>query len=222
MITQQAAHCLVEAAAKAMRGSPETFHEVLDDLPAPIYSTDGQGTLTYFNKACITLAGRTPRVGIDKWCVTWRIYRTDGEYLPHDACPMAIAIRESRSIRGVEAIAERPDGTRINFIPYPTPLFDEAGNLAGAVNLLLDITDQRRTEDQAIAPVRARAAALRTADIETLARMAARIAGRDPDQHVRIKFGEVVAFDDLVWRYPDFLLRGEAAYRLLESIELPE
>jgi len=216
MTSVQAAQCLIELAANAIRSSPEAFHEALDDLAAPIYSTDSEGTLTYFNKACITFAGRTPRVGIDKWCVTWRIYRTDGEHLPHEACPMAVAIREKRSIRGVEAIAERPDGTRINFMPYPTPLFDDAGNLAGAVNLLLDISDQRGPEDQAIV------AALRTANIETLARMAARIAGRDPDQHATIKFGEVVAFDDVVWRYPDFLARAQAAYELLESIELPK
>jgi hypothetical protein len=29
---------------------------------------------------------------------------------------------------GMEAIAERPDGTRVSFISYPTPLFDESEN----------------------------------------------------------------------------------------------
>jgi hypothetical protein len=46
----------------------------------------------------------------------------------------------------------------------------------------------------------------RLADIETLARIAARLAGRDPDEHVRVNVGNVVAFDDVVWRYPDFLV----------------
>jgi hypothetical protein len=55
----------------------------------------------------------------------------------------------------------------------------------------------------------------RAADIETLARMAARLAGRDPDQYLRLKLADVVAFDDLMWRYPDFLTRAEAAYDLL-------
>src|SRR5438045_3299690 len=118
MLSEQAAHCLIEVAASAIRSSPQFFPEVLDELAVPIYSTDSEGTLTYFNDACVDLAGRTPRVGSDKWCVTWKIYTTDGEFLPHDACPMAVAIRERRSIRGVEAIAERPDRTRINFRPY--------------------------------------------------------------------------------------------------------
>jgi hypothetical protein len=223
MTSEQTAPCLIELAASAIRSLPQAFPEVLDQLAAPIYSTDPDGTLTYFNKACITLAGRTPRVGADKWCVTWKIYKTDGKYLPHDACPMAVAIRERRSIRGAEAIAERPDGTRINFVPYPTPLFDEDGNLAGAVNLLLDVTAQRRPEaSRATARVRASRDELRIEAIETLARLAARIAGRNPDDHATIKLGHVTAFDDLMWRYPDFLARAEAVYRLLERGELPE
>jgi PAS domain S-box-containing protein len=222
MTTEQAAHCLIELAASAIRTSPQAFSEVLDGLAAPIYLTDGEGTLTYFNKACIRLAGRTPRVGADKWCVTWKIYRTDGEYLPHDACPMAVALRQRRPIRGVEAIAERPDGTRINFIPYPTPLFDEDGNLTGAVNLLLDVTPKRRPEHRTIGRVRASRDELRLEAIEALARLAARLAGRDPDDHATITLGDVTAFDDLIWRYPDFLARAEAAYRLLEKGDLAE
>lgn len=55
------------------------------------------------------------------------------------------------------------------------------------------------------------------ADIEMLARMATRLAGRDPDEHVEIRIGHVVAFSDAVWRYPDFVARAEAAYDLLNQ-----
>jgi PAS domain S-box-containing protein len=60
---------------------------------------------------------------------------------------MAIAIREKRAVRGMEAIAERPDGTRIPFEPYPTPIFDSSGALIGAVNMLIDLTERKRTEE---------------------------------------------------------------------------
>ena len=39
--------------------------------------------------------------------------------------------------RGVEAIAERPDGTRYPFLAYPTPLRNDEGELLGAVNMLI-------------------------------------------------------------------------------------
>jgi hypothetical protein len=75
--------------------------------------------------------------------VTWKIYTTTGELLPHDQCPMALAIRERRIVRDEVAIAERPDGTRAAFRPYPTPLFDAEGRLIGAVNMLVDVTAEQ-------------------------------------------------------------------------------
>lgn len=54
-------------------------------------------------------------------------------------------------------------------------------------------------------------------EIETLARMAASLAGHDPDRHVTVQLGKVVAFDDVAWRYPDFIKRAEAAYTELQS-----
>ena len=221
MISERAAQCLVQMAADGIRSSPEAFHEVLDELAAPIYSTDRDGTLTYYNRACIRLAGRTPRIGTDKWCVTWKIYTTQGKRLPHEACPMAVAIRERRAVRGVEAVAERPDGTRLNFMPFPTPVFDDEGQLAGAVNLLLDITERGNLDDPRKAATLACSHDLQAAHMESLARMAAHLAGRNPDDHATIRFGDVVAFDDVMWRYPDFLARAEAAYRVLEALDLP-
>jgi PAS domain S-box-containing protein len=119
------------------------WRKVLDELPAPIYVTDTAGSVTYWNQACIELAGRVPQLGHDRWCVTWKIYTTTGEFIPHDECPMARAIRQQRTIRDAVAIALRPDGTRIAFRPYPTPLFDVDGELTGAVNMLIDVTDQQ-------------------------------------------------------------------------------
>jgi PAS domain S-box-containing protein len=117
--------------------------EILDALPVPIYITDPSGLVTYWNRACVELAGREPQLGKDRWCVTWRIYTMTDEFLPHDKCPMAVAVKERRSIRGEVAIAERPDGSRKAFRPYPTPLFSEDGELIGAINMLIDVSEEQ-------------------------------------------------------------------------------
>jgi PAS domain S-box-containing protein len=65
----------------------------------------------------------------------------------HDECPMAVTLREGRPVRGAEAIAERPDGSRVTFVPYPTPLRDPDGEIIGAVNVLVDISDRKATEE---------------------------------------------------------------------------
>ena len=119
---------------------------LLDVVPAAIYVTDAMGRVTYYNQAAAELAGRQPTLGEDEWCVTWRLFTPDGRPLAHDQCPMAIALREDRAVRGAEAILERPDGTRIPFVPYPTPLHDASGRLLGAVNLLVDISERKAAE----------------------------------------------------------------------------
>ncbi len=119
------------------------YETVLDRLPVPVYATDADGCVTYWNQACVDFAGREPQLGRDRWCVTWQLYTMSGERLPHEQCPMATAIKEERAIRDAIAIALRPDGSRVAFRPYPTPLFDADGKLTGAINMLVDISEEQ-------------------------------------------------------------------------------
>ena len=140
------AEAVLDQALAALRSGGDALFSALNTLPAPIYVTDGNGVIQYFNSACIDFAGRTPVVGQDRWCVTWKLYTELGDFLPHDECPMAEAIKTQQSVRGVIAMAERPDGTRVTFQPYPTPLFEPDGSFRGAVNMLIDITDKRQAD----------------------------------------------------------------------------
>jgi len=139
---------LVEEHSRALEEGQRRFHEQIEGLAAPIYTTDAQGRITFYNEAAVALSGRRPALGQDRWCVTWRLYWPDGTWLPHDQCPMAIALKENRPVRGVEAVAERPDGTRIAFMPFPTPLHDTSGVLVGGVNMLLDITQRQGAKER--------------------------------------------------------------------------
>ena len=120
--------------------------EAVQALPTAIYTTDAEGRITFYNEAAAALWGCRPELGKSEFCGSWKLYWPDGTPLPHDQCPMAIALKEGRPIRGVEAVAERPDGTRIPFIPYPTPLRDADGNITGAINMLVDISQRKEAE----------------------------------------------------------------------------
>ncbi|SFN78113.1 PAS domain S-box-containing protein [Pseudomonas sp. NFACC24-1] len=130
-----------------VRESERHMRNLLEALPAAVYTTDAEGRITFFNRAAVELSGRTPQLG-DMWCVTWKLFNTDGTALPHDQCPMAMALKENRPIRGVEAIAERPDGSHVPFTPFPTPLHDADGNLVGAINMLVDISERKQAENR--------------------------------------------------------------------------
>jgi PAS domain-containing protein len=132
-----AAEALVGGAAAILKDKGPHAMSEFDRLPAPLYATDQNGKIVYFNPACVDFAGRTPALLVDRWCVSWKLYADDGAAMPHAACPMAVAIRNGRPVRGIEAVAERPDGERVRFRPYPTPVLDPEGRMIGAVNLLV-------------------------------------------------------------------------------------
>jgi PAS domain S-box-containing protein len=131
-----------------LRDNERQLQELIDAIPAAIYTTDAQGKITYFNQPAVELTGRTPTIGSDEWCLTWVLYEPDGRRVPHDQSPMAIALKEGRAIRNAEVVAERPDGTRVPVIPYPTPLRDGAGNVVGAINMLVDVSERKQAETQ--------------------------------------------------------------------------
>ncbi len=133
---------------QAKRTVEARSRDILEALPAAVYTTDADGRITFYNQAAVDLAGTQPRLGVDEWCVTWRLFRPDGTPLPHDECPMAVALQSGEPVRGAEAVAERPDGSRVPFVPYPTPLRDDRGNVVGAVNMLVDISDRKQSEAQ--------------------------------------------------------------------------
>ncbi|HKQ72714.1 MAG TPA: PAS domain S-box protein [Blastocatellia bacterium] len=141
-------HRVRREAERAVRESERRFREMIDALPAAIYTTDPEGRLTHFNPAAVELSGRIPELGTDRWRLSWKLYYPDGSPMPLDEYPMAVALKEGRDVRGEEVIAERPDGARIWFEPYPTLLRDGQGRIVGGINMLVDITERKRAEDK--------------------------------------------------------------------------
>jgi PAS domain S-box-containing protein len=140
----------LEASLAQLRESEARYRGLVQPLPAAIYTCDAQGRVTLYNEAAVALWGREPEVGKDLWCGSWRIYKPDGTPLPLDACPMAVAIREGRPVRGQEIIIERPDGTRAYILPFPDPIRDASGAVIGAVNMLVDLTERRQAEERMV------------------------------------------------------------------------
>lgn len=138
-----------DAASTSAVFQPEDYKQIVSGLPAALYVTDAQGRITYYNEAAAELWGRRPVLGQEQWCGSWRLFWPDGRPMRHDECPMAMTLATGKPVRGAEAIAERPDGTRFSFMPFPTPLFGRDGKLTGALNMLVDISERKRTEDAA-------------------------------------------------------------------------
>ena len=122
------------------------MRRLLEALPAAIQTTDTAGRVTYCNQAAVDLWGKRPELGKDTRHNLYRLFYPDGTPMPDAKQPCQVSLRERRIVRGQKAILERTDGKRFTIIPCPSPLFDDAGQFAGIVNMHLDISERKRAE----------------------------------------------------------------------------
>lgn len=130
-------------------GSELEFRCLLEKLPAGAYTCDSEGLITYFNQHAVQLWGREPKLNdpTDRFCGSFRLYATDGSPIAHSQCWMALALQTDREYNGHEIVIERPDGQRLTALAHANPIRDESGRLLGAVNVLVDISDRKRSEE---------------------------------------------------------------------------
>jgi PAS domain S-box-containing protein len=126
--------------------SEKRHRQLIERLPASVYTCDSQGTITSFNESSVKLWGRTPQVGVDRWCGAWKTYSLAGDPLSPDACPMATVLQHGKPVYGKEIVIERPDKTKRHVLSHPIPFLDASGKVIEAVNMLVDITELRNTE----------------------------------------------------------------------------
>jgi signal transduction histidine kinase len=125
------------------------YRGLLESLPAAAYLCDANGFITYFNGHAVRLWGRAPKLNdpSDRYCGSFKLYSAEGEPIPHDECWMALAIRENREYSGEEFVIERPNGERLTALAHANPIRDERGDLLGAVNVLVNISECKKSEE---------------------------------------------------------------------------
>jgi PAS domain S-box-containing protein len=126
------------------------LHWLLEKLPAAAYACDAGGVITYFNERAVQLWGRTPTPNepADQFCGSFKLYSTSGEPLPREQSPMALALRTGRE-QHCELEVETPDRRRLTLLNRVNPMHDGSGTLLGAIGVLIDITERKRTEKAA-------------------------------------------------------------------------
>lgn len=128
-------------ALREIKESHLRYKDLINKLPVAVYTCDERGYIQLFNEAAVTLWGRIPVVGKDMWSGSMKTFKTDGAPLPLNDCAMAIVLRNGQIVKR-EIIIERPDGSKRFVIPSPQPIYDYAKKIVGAINTLVDITEQ--------------------------------------------------------------------------------
>ena len=134
----------------ASNGNDLDIHLLLNALPAAAYTCDAEGLITYYNQRAVQAWGREPKLNdpADRYCGSFRMTTPEGSEVPHEQCWMALCLHEKKEYHGREIVVERPDGTRLIVEAHATPWFDKQGTLIGAVNIVVDVTEKKRADDQ--------------------------------------------------------------------------
>ena len=133
------------------RAENEDRYRTLFDLaPVAVYSCDASGVIQDYNCRAAELWGRKPEVGDtdERFCGSFKMYRPDGSYMPHDQCPMGdVLTGKVPGIHDGEVHIERPDGSRVIVIVNIAPVKDERGKVIGAINCFYDVTERKKAEE---------------------------------------------------------------------------
>jgi PAS domain S-box-containing protein len=136
---------------EALRASEERYRTLFELGPVAVYCCDGAGVIQQYNHRAAELWGREPAVGDtdERFCGSFRLFRPDGSFMPHEQCPMAeVASGQLAQVRDAEVLIERPDGSRISVVVNIRPLMSAQGEVAGAINCFYDITERKRDEER--------------------------------------------------------------------------
>jgi PAS domain S-box-containing protein len=131
---------------RKIKESEKQYFDLIQHLPAAIYTVDVNGRILLYNKAAVELWGREPQIGNDLWSGPSKTYDFEGRTISPSKSPMFRAMKEERKLYDEEIIIERPDGTRRHVVQHPSPNFNSSGKLTGGTNMLIDITDRKKAE----------------------------------------------------------------------------
>lgn len=135
---------------EALAKSESRYRGLVDILPAGVCTCGADGVINFFNRRAVEIWGRTPPIPDPKerFCGSFQLYTLDGQLIPPEENPVAVALRTGSSFRGVEARVVRPDGTSVIAEVNIDPFRDESGQIVGAINVFLNVSERHKVGEE--------------------------------------------------------------------------
>lgn len=120
---------------------------ILDMLPIATFVCDAKGTILQYNRRATEIWGRAPAPGQTHAQFTQGMAFRAADGTPQERSVLAQVLATGAPVRDVERRIERPDGTGAIVSVTADPLRNAKGELVGAVNCFIDITERKRMDD---------------------------------------------------------------------------
>jgi PAS domain S-box-containing protein len=176
-------------ADEAIGRSEQRYRTLFNLGPMAVYTIDTSGVIQNFNRRAAELWGREPALGDtdQRFCGSFKMFRPDGSFMPHDQCPMAEVVSGKISVvNNGEVLIERPDGSHVTVLVNIRPLKNDRGEVTGAINCFYDITERKQTEALIAFQKEAFERAASGASLMGILRFLARAVEGQSHQHAKI------------------------------------
>jgi PAS domain S-box-containing protein len=140
---------VTDASTRLSAYQARRYHNLFNLAPVAVYSCNASGLIQEYNNKAAELWGRKPEPGdtAERFCGSFKLYRPDGSFMPHEQCPMGDVLSgKVQEVHDAEVQIERADGSRVIVIVNIAPLTDDRGAIVGAINCFYDVTERKRAE----------------------------------------------------------------------------
>lgn len=137
----------MKATERELRKSENLLQRIYDLLPVGLWITDEKGKLIRSNKMVKEIWGKDILVGIEDFDVFHGRRLPSREEIQPDDWASVHTIREGITVRDEMVEIDAYDGNTKTILNYSTPIFDDSGQMEGAIVLNLDVSELRKAEE---------------------------------------------------------------------------
>jgi len=130
----------------------DRLSSLINSISDEVWFADAQGTFTLANRSALLefgLDSTAKGIDVKSMASSLEVFRSDGSERPAEEAPPLRALR-GEVIKEMEEIVKNPVSGKLQYRQVSAaPVKDVNGNIIGSVSVVRDITERRKTEEQA-------------------------------------------------------------------------
>jgi PAS domain S-box-containing protein len=146
MVSLEEQQVRTEALYQESEARKRLLDTILEEMPVGALIADAENTILSVNRMGQEILEQQMVESPQEMEVAYRVYSPDGTEVALEQLPLPCVLREQRAPQDEEFLLRWPDGHERWVLTGSTPLYDQQGQLVGAITIFQDITRQKQVE----------------------------------------------------------------------------